>query len=362
MPKEMMTRLRHLDLMALAFVGFFALTSCAPSLALEDWEQLVPHSGQSLLDQLGQQQVVKMTLTADFDSILLNRNTNDYNPAVLTYEDEHGIDQTYNIKVRPRGKFRRRICDFPPLKLNFSKDDLEAAGLASFDKFKLVTHCLDDAPLSKRLVLREYLAYKMLNELTPNSYRVQLVKITYRDQKNERNKTTRWGFLIEDDDELAARMECEECKNCMGRTAEHFSKPHERIASLFEYMIGNSDWSLRMNRNITLLSRPDGTLVPVPYDFDFSRFVSAPYMRPNSDYQQTGAMERIFMGQAASARELYATIAYFKTKKSMLTDLVMDFKLLNEEERMELVQYLDTFYQDITDIDTAQRAMFLATE
>jgi len=358
----MMTRFRHLNLLAFAFVGLFAFSSCVPSLAMENLEQLAPHSGHSLLDQLSQQQVVKMTLTANFDSLLLNRNTNNYYPAVLNYEDEHGIEQTYNISIRPRGKFRRKICDFPPLKLNFSKDELEAAGLAPFDKFKLVTQCLEDAQLSRRLVLREYLAYKMLNELTPNSYRVQLVKITYQYQKNERNKTMRWGFLIEDDDELAARMKCEECKNCMGRTAESFSLPHERIASLFEYMIGNSDWSLIMNRNITLFSRPDGTLVPVPYDFDFSKFTGAPYMRPNADYHQTGAMERIFLGEATSARELYATIAYFKTKKSTLTNLVMNFNLLEEEYRLELVQYLNTFYLDIASIDKAQQAMFMATE
>ncbi len=358
----MITRLRQLNLLVLAFIGLFTLTSCAPSIAMEDWKQIVPHSGQSLLDQLGQQEVVKMTLTADFDSLLQNRNTNDYNPGVLRYEDENGIDQTYHIKLRPRGKFRRKMCDFPPLKLNFSKDELQAAGLTPFDKFKLVTHCLDDAPLSRRLVLREYLAYKLLNELTPNSYRVQLVKITYRNQNNERNKSTRWGFLIEDDDELASRMECEECKNCMGRGAENFSPSHEKIASLFQYMIGNSDWSLKMNRNITLFTKPDGTFVPVPYDFDFSRFVGAPYMRPNSDYQQTGAMERIFMGHATSAKELYATIAYFKTKKSALTRLVRNFSLLEEDDRLDLVQYLNTFYQDIADIDHAQQAMFLATD
>lgn len=351
-----------MHLITIALVAFFPLSSCTPSLALEDWDQLVPHSGQSLMDQFQRQDVVEMTLVADFDSLLLNRKTNDYMPAKLTYEDETGRDQTYNIKVRPRGKFRRNICDFPPLKLNFSKDELAAAGLASYDKFKLVTHCLDDAQLSKRLVLREFLAYKLFNELTPNSYRVQLVKITYRDEKNRRNKTTRWGFLIEDDDEFAARMECEECKNCMGQTAENFSASHERITSLFEYMIGNSDWSLMMNRNITLFRRTDGALVPVPYDFDFSKFVGAPYARPNSDYHQSGALERIFMGYASSARELYATMAYFKTKRRALIDTVMDFTLLDYEERLVLVQYLDTFYQDIADIDTAQKAMFLATE
>jgi len=68
------------------------------------------------------------------------------------------------------------------------------------------------------------------------------------------------------------------------------------------------------------------------------------------------------MGHATSAKELYSTIAYFKTKKSTLTNLVRNFNLLEEVDRQELVQYLNTFYQDIADIDHAQQAMFLAKE
>ena len=354
----MITRLKHVLMALCATLFFFAFTSCAPSLGMGDeWENFIPHSGQSIFDMINRQEVVEMTIVAELDSLIQSRRTDDYRPASFSYMDESGVRHAYEIKIKPRGKYRRKVCDFPPLKLKFSKDQLQAAGLSDLNELKLVTHCLDDKTIGQDLVLREYLTYKMYNELTPNSLRVQLVKITYQDPHDSSYKITRWGFLLEDEEEFVNRRGGELCE-CMGQPVEAFNGSQERVASMFQYMIGNTDWSLEMKRNVELLRAADGKLIPVPYDFDFSTFVSAPYARPNMDVGQKSMRDRVFMGHSTTARDLYSTFSYFRSKKEALLDIVYKFKYLDTETREAMLEYLETFFRIIEKEEVAQEVMF----
>lgn len=323
----------------------------------EDQGGLVPHSDQSIFSMMNQQQVLEVTLETDIDSILQKRKTEEYTDAAFTYEDANGVKHSFKAKTKPRGKFRRMTCDFPPLKLKFSKDELEAAGLTEMNEIKLVTHCLDDKELARGLVLREYLAYKLYNELTPYSYRVQLVKVTYVDKSNPDYNMTRYGFLIEDKEELSWRNNGEVVEK-MGVQAGELSASNERLAAVFQYMIGNTDWSVSMARNLDLLQKDANKLVPVPYDFDFSGLVAAPYARPNVDVGQKRVGERVFMGKATSAQELYATLNYFRTKKDDLLEIVNGFTLLDTGSREAILAYLEGFFQEIETQESAQKAMF----
>ncbi len=53
------------------------------------------------------------------------------------------------------------------------------------------------------------------------------------------------------------------------------------VLSVFQYMIGNTDWSVRALHNVVLL-KEDPTALPivVPYDFDWCGLVNAPYAVP----------------------------------------------------------------------------------
>ena len=52
------------------------------------------------------------------------------------------------------------------------------------------------------------------------------------------------------------------------------------LVALFEYMIGNTDWSIVRERNIVLLQDSSGLLQPLPFDFDMSGLVDAHYAGP----------------------------------------------------------------------------------
>ncbi len=351
--------IRHLKntIVAIFMVTAFAPAFCSP-LAWQGWGGYEPHSGQSIFDLINQQEVVEMTLTGEIDSLVNVRKTRDYSHADLSYIDELGMAHSYRIKVKPRGKFRRRVCDFPPLKIKFSKDELEAAGLSKHNDLKLVSHCMDDAEYNESLILREYLAYKLFNELSPNSLRTQLVRITYQDKHNKRNKVTQYGFLIEDVDELAERMGGLECDNCLGLKENQIITSQEKIVALFQYMIGNVDWDLSMHRNVKLIKMNDGSHIPVPYDFDYSVFVSAPYLRPNPDVEQSNAMERIYLGHTQEADKLHGTISYFKTKKDALFDIIHNFSHLSKRERFELELYVKGFFDLLDTKENAENMIF----
>lgn len=354
----MKSRFIFSNYVTIAILAVMFLQSCAPTTILEDGSNsLVPHSDQSLFSVLNQQELVEMTLVTDIDSLLQKRKAEEYRNADFSYEDENGVVHSFQAKVKPRGKFRRMTCDFPPLKLKFSKDELEAAGLTEMNEMKLVTHCLSDKDVSRDLVFREYLIYKLYNELTPNSLRAQLVKITYLDKSNSDYRLTRYGFLIEDEEEFSWRTSSEMTEN-MGLKPTSLSPSHEKLAAVFQYMIGNTDWSVEMRRNLEILKKADGKLVPVPYDFDFSGIVMAPYARPNVDVGQKKVGERVFMGSAESAQELYATLNYYRTKKEDLLEVVEDFSLLDEYSKETISAYLNSFFDEIETQETAQQQLF----
>lgn len=357
----MIARLKQFTLAAYAIALFFLIATGPLLLAGESaLKKPALQSGESIFDLIYKQEVTEISIILELDSLIQNRKTADYRPASFSYRDENGKQHTYDIKVKPRGKFRRRTCDFPPLKLKFPKNQLETAGLSDLNELKLVTHCLENSDRSDDMVLREYLVYKMYNELTPNSFRVQLVKVTYQDSNDRKNKITRWGILLEDEEEFIARRGGVLC-DTMGQQTSEFNAAQERINSLFQYMIGNTDWNYDMLRNVELLRAGNGKLIPVPFDFDFSTFVSAPYARPNLDVGQKSMKDRIFMGHSSSVSDLYSTFSYFRSKKEVLLKVVAQFKYLDSGTRQAMLEYLESFFKIIEKGEAAQEVMFAKT-
>ena len=300
---------------------------------------------QSIFDFISHSDIIEMTLTTDLQRLLKDNRNSDYQEATLSFEDSEGNTIVSKIKVRQRGKYRRRICDFPPLKLDFSKKALKKAGLnPQFDDMKLVTHCLDTKSASKETVLKEFLAYQLYNEISEDSYRVQLIKITYIDSQSNKKIKNRYGFLIEDVDELAARMNGEECE-MMNLPQEELNANSENTVAVFQYMIGNEDWNISMLRNVKLIKNTNSQKAKVvPYDFDFSGFVDAPYAIPNPDVKLVSVKDRAFLGRRVGEESMKRTLAIFQNKEEVLINKVKNFKYLKKSTRKELVRYLASFY------------------
>ena len=138
-------------------------------------------------------------------------------------------------------------------------------------------------------LLLEYSAYRLYNQLTPASHRVRLATIDYVGSDN-RPLTTRIGFFLEDIDDVAARNGMRRAATGERIGSSQLSSADAARLAMFEYMISNLDWSMRAGppgdrccHNSRLLGRAGAAinLFPVPYDFDFSGLVSAPYAAPD---------------------------------------------------------------------------------
>lgn len=207
----------------------------------------------------------------------------------LRYQYE-GETYLLNGNVQARGNARRdpSVCSFPPLRLIFEKKVKKAPLFTGHKKIKLVTHCQRRSRF-QQLLLREYAAYKIMNEISPVSLRVRLVRIHYYRDPDESPSLTRLGFFIEDIDDLAKRHGLREYDTGAIK-ATKLEKETATLFSLFQYLIANFDYSPNIPvvgdtccHNVKLLL-PDSlteastnSVVPVAYDFDYSGFVDAPY-------------------------------------------------------------------------------------
>ena len=307
---------------------------------------------QSVFDQLYREdagQAVEVVLELPLDSIAARSSGEQ--PARLSFRDGEGQERTFRTDVSIRGKFRQLRCGFPPLKLDFSKKELQAQGLAKHDKYKLVTACYADEQ-AQLLVLKEYLAYRAYALLSPAAhYRAQLLRITYRDSGGQ-DARTEYAFLLEDPDEMAERAGGKEVDEAVGLPPSRYAPRAEATHALLQYMIGNGDWSLPLQRNVKLVELPNAQLVPVGYDFDFSGWVGAAYASPTRDHGQQSIYQRVYLGYQQSDRVLQEVNQSFRTRRRAVLRLIGEFDLLPKTERTVLQRFVQRFYEEVGAMST----------
>lgn len=323
-------------------VALFVMVSTLPLMASEP--TAVDYDQKSFFDAISADNIINVTIETNITELIENRKVDKYMPATMKWQDNTGIWNSYEVGVKPRGKFRRRICDFPPLKIKLSKDDLKESGFATFNKLKLVTHCVEDKGEGNSNLIKEYLAYKLYNELNDNSFRVQLIKITYVDNVGEYGEETRYGFIIESKKELAERLGGVECEDCYNPSPDVISGKDMGITAIYQYMIGNADWDIPMVKNLALIKMKDGQMIPVPYDFDFAGLVNTDYAIPNPNYGLTSIRDRVYLGTELNNNQMRALLNYFVDKRKDLERIVKDLKPLKFIDRQEVLGYLNEFY------------------
>jgi hypothetical protein len=299
---------------------------------------------QSIFDRMNYTEVLDITIKTDLQA-LADKHSDAKRPATISFVDAAGIHQQWEVKLAARGKFRRMRCtEIPPLKIHFDIDDLREAGLTKFDDLKLVNQCMEDEEASRELLAKEYLAYELYHKITPESFRVQFLKITYMDAPTGES-IIRAGFIIEDTEQLCDRIGAKKIEQESGFREEQFNAKQFQLMALFQYWIGNSDWSAMFGRNIKVLEK-DGQLIAIPYDFDFSGMVDAPYAIPNSDYGLTSVQQRTYMGFETEVEDIEKSIKKLVSMRGALRKVIKNQTLLSRSSRHDVWSYLDTYFMD----------------
>ncbi len=290
---------------------------------------------------------LEITLESDFDRLIENKKTINYQDAWMSYTTNNGKEIRQLIQIRPRGKSRRAICDIPPVMMNFARGNPEAIMINGDQKLKLVTHCLErNTAKGQQNILKEFLTYKLLNILTDKSFRVQLVKITYLNTRNH-NSSERYGFIIEGNKELAQRLEAKRTKERDIPLAQ-LERDHYNTVSLFQYMISNTDWDFTKLHNVKVFtSETSKKDIIIPYDFDYSGLVHTDYARVNPDYDQQELTDRIFLGSFNDEKELKSTLDLFNSKKEEIISYCESLPYLTKKNRRFVLDHLKSFYKDI---------------
>ncbi len=300
--------------------------------------------------------VLGLTIEADFDQLRDDRGEeNEERPALVRWVAEDGSEGTAQLKVRTRGNFRlqRRNCPMPPIRLNFPTRAMEGTLFEGQDKLKLVTHCRDRDNYEQN-VLEEYTVYRLYNEVTEASFRVRPARLTYIDVSGEHDPVTRYGFLIEDEDHVAGRLD----GRIVDVPAAHpraLASPEAPRMALFQYMVGNTDWSMVQFHNMKLVQQRTGRALVVPYDFDWSGLVSAPYARPDATLNLRTVRQRAYRGFCREGLDFEAIYALFRERQERFRSVIGEVPGLTDDNRRKISEYLDSFYEVIDDQDRSQR-------
>jgi hypothetical protein len=288
--------------------------------------------------------IIKATITTSMRNLFNKKNKTGIRfPAKFSTTLENGTVVDEPITLENRGHFRKGYCYIPPLRVRFkSKNNTVMKTLGSL---KLVNQC-STAAFSETYLLDEFLVYKIYNLLTNMSFRVRLLKITFEDSLGKKKPINEYAFLMEDEKDLASRNNCTDWKK--GDIGDQGTDRHQMTTvALFEYMIGNTDWSVFAGHNIKLLlSKTDSFqhFYPVPYDFDYSGFVNTNYATPDSRLNISSVRERVYRGYPRTIEELDEALTVFKNKKDKIYSLIDNFQLLNPSNKKDLINYLDEFF------------------
>jgi len=294
---------------------------------------------------------LNLTMKFNIKEFMKTRRKENYHPAELTCQVSDSFQVTHPVRVRARGIFRRDYCTMPPFWLNIRHAGIEAAledpALKDVVKMKMVTRCKPMAS-HENLVLREYLVYQLYNLLSDYSFNTRLVRIKYIDTGRKNRESENWGFLIETKEKMAERNNALIIDNerLSMRTVD--KEIMDRVA-FFSYMVGQLDYSVTGLHNLKILGLkeygPTG-LIPVPYDFDFCGLVNANYANPTETLGLVSVRQRYFLGPCRDEATYQKTTRWLASYQDEMVDLIMNFEYLPEKEKLDMVEYLNSYFED----------------
>lgn len=304
------------------------------------------------------QDPIEVTLTANISKLRGDKSPEPpWRAATLSYKGPDGNTVTVPLRARTRGIWRLKTCDFPPLRLNFSSATSRGSIFDKLDKPKLVSHC-EDRDGFEQYILQEFQLYRIYHLLTPVSHHARLLKLTYADSGSGKVRANRYGFLIEQPSALAARLGGKIMEQ-KGAGAGDLDPYQNALMSVFQYMIGNTDFSVAGLHNIELFFTDDGNVLPIAYDFDFAGAVNARYAVPDMTLNLPNVRRRLFRGYCNDADSYAKVFTLFKEKKPEIYALYNDEigKLMDQSTVKETLRYYDEFYKTINDPRSAKRSI-----
>lgn len=324
-----------------------ALLLATPCLAAE------PEQPEKVAPLFTSNETLEVTITAPFEEIMSVRSVDEELPGTITYQDPEAGEVTLDLDIRTRGRYRQqaRVCPFAPLRLNFKKT--KGTLFAKSNKLKLVTHCRNGVTRYTQAVLKEHLAYRILNTLTDNSFRVRLMHVNYIDSANGKPVESNYAFLIEHRDQLAKRIGLK-ASDAEKASVDSLDGAYTNLVSVFQFLIANTDFSPirgtkgeRCCHNTNLFGNGEDLLLSIPYDFDMSGLVSAPHGSPDPRFGLRHVRQRLYRGRCENNEHIEATLEVFRNKRAAIEEVITAQEGLTGSVSKTALKFVGGFYKVI---------------
>lgn len=299
--------------------------------------------------------LIHIIVKGDFDSILvdISDEREKHDAEIYICDNNWKVQYNLELKIKTRGNFRRKPqnCNFPPLRFYFKEKNSINTIFEGIDKIKLVSHCQNDLESYKQGLLKEYLLYQTYSLITPFSLKTRLAKIKYVDTNDgvPSDTITTYAFFIEHDEDFASRNDSELIESEeIFLDGVDFDQAMKLF--LFEYMIGNNDWSIVVAHNIKFIDTgKSDKLIPIPYDFDWAGIINNPYMMNVVDDDDPDFPTPIYKGFCVSRKTMRLYRDFYNSKKEEIYALYLSFDYLSHQNKFYTIRFLDRFYSNLND-------------
>lgn len=297
------------------------------------------------------QSILRLTLVADFGQF--RRDARDlkspYRNAHIKYV-EGGKEISVPVKIRPRGIWRRKTCALPPVRLNFDKDSTHKTLFTKQNRVKLVIACKDNDD-SEQYLLSEFQLYRAYKLVSPLAFEARLARVAFVDAKKGDTVQNRFAFLSEEPEDAAKRMggKVLDVKNVLGDDLDEMTRA---TFGVFQYFIGNTDFSVTGLHNVLLLAKDSilNVAFPVARDFDWSGAVDARYAFPDYRLPIKNVRQRLMKGDCASKVAYDSVFTIFRARKDAIYGLYRDSLAVGMKPDVvkRTLEYFDDFYKTIS--------------
>lgn len=297
---------------------------------------------------------LEITLIGNVHELFDDRSDNSGSHQLqFAYKREDSSMVTVPVIAKTRGHFRKlkENCYYPPILLHFpARDTLKSAIFKEDSKLKLGMPCKGE-----QYIIYEWLVYKLYNLITPNSFKARLVKVKLDDSKTKKGTAPFYGMLLEEVQDMAERNGTISVKRKL--RPEQTDTSSFLTMAVFEYLIGNTDWSVQYLQNIKLIS-VDSNSVPicVPYDFDMSGMVNSPYALPAEELNLPSVRVRRYRGYCVQDMKIFdKAIELFNSRKKDIYAIFTDCPFLEEKYKKSTIKFLDEFYATINNPNAVKK-------
>jgi hypothetical protein len=309
--------------------------------------------------------VMKLSIALDFKDLCRPRESEncDFVPTVLVYGTESGEKRSMPVEIKARGGWRSlsRNCSAPLLWVRFAEQAVPGTPFEGQSLLPLTTHCGKGVSVEaltraipradfEQYLLREFLAYRVYSSLTDLSLRTRLVRISYPDPGQSGQSTLHYAFFTEHFDDAAARTG----NTRPGRgnfDPDRLDPQAAARLALFQFMIGNTDWSIVRERNTMLMQSSEGRQLPVPYDMDMSGLVDAEYAGPAPGLPIDSVRERYFLGHCQPGIDWEDLFADFNSKRDAILELDDRLPGFSRSSQRWIHRYLESFFDILDSVD-----------